>query len=246
MCYRTVGPGQQWCLNSKHCQCQACLNNSIKNNAHNMEGKLHRPAADGPGSKPRFPEKFHAMLQAAQEAHIKAHHEGLQDRRSLSVAMLVEGRAEAFVDFFHLTQSSGFELPWQSMVLLQEQLVRADTASRDRDLQAAFDAHRTMAKHFTQLGMLQNAVFFWKKCLEVRGICWMCCLVCRQHKTATTQQQDLFGQRVLPQNSLPCTWLHSFPKAQAPYHRSLEKLCTCLCRGSACSWLQVQLWDPSN
>jgi hypothetical protein len=213
-----------------------------------MEGKLHRPAADGPGSKPRFPEKFHAMLQAAQEAHIKAHHGSLQDRRYLSVAMLVEGRAEAFVDFFHLTQSSGSELPWQSMVLLQEQLVRADTASRDRDLQAAFDAHRTMAKHFTQLGMLQNAVFFWKKCLEVRGILLDVLLGLQTaqdcHNTAAGSLWPTVS--VLAQKSLPCTWLHSFPKAQAPYHRSLEKLCTCVCHGPACRWLQVQLWDPSN
>lgn len=130
------------------------------------------------------------MLQAAQEAHIKAAHKrDLQDRRSLAVAMLVEGRAQAFVDFFMLSQppsaaagqddgssgastsgrSSVRELPWQSMVLLQEQLVRADAANREHDLQAAFDAHRTMAKHFTQLGMLENSVFFWKKCLQVCG-----------------------------------------------------------------------------
>jgi hypothetical protein len=110
--------------------------------------------------------------------------------------MLVEGRADAFVDFFMLSQpaaqpsaqdtasstsgsSSAAELPWQSMVLLQEQLVRADAANREHDLQAAFDAHRTMARHFTQLGMLENAVFFWKKCLQVCNmLCgaerWLC------------------------------------------------------------------------
>lgn len=159
-----------------------------------MEGRLHRGPAEGdlpPGSKPRFPEKFHAMLQAAQDAHIKAHHGGLQDRRSLSVAMLVEGRAGAFVDFFHLTHSSGPELPWQSMVLLQEQLVRADTASRDRDLQAAFDAHRTMAKHFTQLGMLQNAVFFWKKGLEVRSPLKIDVLLLGQEAASGCQQPSV-------------------------------------------------------
>jgi hypothetical protein len=140
--------------------------------------------------KQRFPDKFHAMLQAAQDAHVKAAHQrDLQDRRSLSVSMLVEGRADAFVDFFMLSQppaqpsaqdtasSSGAstsassnapELAWQSMVLLQEQLVRADAADREHDPQAVFDAHRTMARHFTQLGMLENAVFFWKKCLQVR------------------------------------------------------------------------------
>lgn len=142
--------------------------------------------------KQRFPDKFHAMLQAAQDAHIKAAHQrDLLDRRSLSVAMLVEGRADAFVDFFMLIQppaqpsaqdtasssgvstsgsSSSAELPWQSMVLLQEQLVRADAANREHDLQAAFEAHRNMARHFTQLGMLENAVFFWKKCLQVRHV----------------------------------------------------------------------------
>jgi hypothetical protein len=130
----------------------------------------------------RFPDKFHAMLQEAQEAHIRAAHQReMADRRSLSVAMLVEGRAAAFVDFFMLSQppsatalqegnsSTAAELLWQSMVLLQEQLVRADSATREGDLQVAFDAHRTMAKHFTQQGMLENAVFFWKKCLQVCG-----------------------------------------------------------------------------
>jgi hypothetical protein len=138
------------------------------------------------------------MLQAAQDAHIKAAHQrDLQDRRSLSVAMLVEGRADAFVDFFMLSQppaqpsaqdtasssgaspsgSSAAELPWQTMVLLQEQLVRADAANREHDLQAAFDAHRTMARHFTQLGMLENAVFFWKKCLQVRKMQDCTCVV---------------------------------------------------------------------
>lgn len=128
----------------------------------------------------RFPDKFHAMLRAAQQAHIRAAHQReMADRRSLSVAMLVEGRAAAFVDFFMLSQpppaaqqegpssSTAADLPWQSMVLLQEQLVRADAATRDGDLQVAFDAHRTMAKHFTQQGMLENAVFFWRKCLQV-------------------------------------------------------------------------------
>lgn len=130
----------------------------------------------------RFPDKFHAMLQAAQDAHIRAAHQReMADRRSLSVAMLVEGRAAAFVDFFMLSQPppaaqqegnnsrTAADLPWQSMVLLQEQLVRADAATREGNLQVAFDAHRTMAKHFTQQGMLENAVFFWKKCLQVRA-----------------------------------------------------------------------------
>lgn len=153
---------------------------------HTSSSSSSQPTAT---TKTRFSDKFHAMMQAAQEAHIKAAHQSqLQDRRSLSVAMLVEGRAEAFVDFFMLSQPSGgrpgtaseqgqpggastsggtSELPWQSMVLLQEQLVRADAASRAGDQQAAFDAHRTMAKHFTQLGMLESAVCFWKKCLQV-------------------------------------------------------------------------------
>jgi hypothetical protein len=145
------------------------------------------------GQRSTYADKFHAMVQEAQDARIKAAHQrDLQDRRSLSVSILSAGRAEAFVDFFMLTQpptassagqgpdsssvggsslgghSSAAELPWQSMVLLQEQLVRADAASRDGDLQTAFDAHRTMAKHFAQLGMLENAVFFWKRCLQVR------------------------------------------------------------------------------
>lgn len=132
-------------------------------------GRLGQQGTTSKHHQQRFPDKFHAMLQTA-------HQREMADRRSLSVAMLVEGRAAAFVDFFMLSQppaqpegnsSTAADLPWQSIVLLQEQLVRADAATREGNLQVAFDAHRTVAKHFTQQGMLENAVFFWKKCLQV-------------------------------------------------------------------------------
>jgi hypothetical protein len=130
------------------------------------------------------------MLQEAQEANIKAvHRQELQDRRSLSVAMLMQGRPHAFVDFFMLSQSqygsapaaensaaaaaaneagSSGELSLQSLILLQQQLVVADAASKAGQHEQAFAAHAQMARHFTQLGMLDKSVFFWKKCLQVR------------------------------------------------------------------------------
>jgi hypothetical protein len=135
------------------------------------------------------------MLQEAQEANIKAvHRQELQDRRSLSVAMLMQGRPHAFVDFFMLSQSqygsapaaensaaaaaaneaaaggmgSSSELSLQSVILLQQQLVVADAVSKAGQHEQAFAAHAHMARHFTQLGMLDKSVFFWKKCLQVR------------------------------------------------------------------------------
>lgn len=138
------------------------------------------------------------MLQEAQEANIKAvHKQELQDRRSLSVAMLMQGRPQAFVDFFMLSQSqygsapaaesstaaavseaasaslgSGSSLQLQSLILLQQQLVVADAASKAGQHEQAFAAHALMARHFTQLGMLDKSVFFWKKCLQVT---WQAC-----------------------------------------------------------------------
>lgn len=135
------------------------------------------------------------MLQEAQEASIKAvHRQELQDRRSLSVAMLVQGRPQAFVDFFMLSRpgygsalaasqaaangsdeaagsnSTGQpdgELSLQSLILLQEQLITADAAFKAGQHEQAFAAYAYLAKHFTQLGMLEKAVFFWKKSLQV-------------------------------------------------------------------------------
>lgn len=141
-----------------------------------------------PANKRTFKDKFHNMLQEAQEANIKAvHRQELQDRKSLSVAMLVQGRPQAFVDFFMLSQphfgsaaaaehsedadqgNSQNTLTLQTLILLQEQLIRADAGSRSGQHEEAFDAHRQMARHFTQLGMLDKSVFFWKKCLQASG-----------------------------------------------------------------------------
>ncbi|KAF6257591.1 hypothetical protein COO60DRAFT_1210854 [Scenedesmus sp. NREL 46B-D3] len=153
------------------------------------------PTAGSSGSRQRtFRDKFHSMLQEAQEANIQAvHKQELQDRRSLSVAMLMQGRPHAFVDFFMLSQQqygsapgagdsaaaaagneavagsmgSSNDLSLQSLILLQQQLVVADAASKAGQHEQAFAAHAHMARHFTQLGMLDKSVFFWKKCLQV-------------------------------------------------------------------------------
>jgi hypothetical protein len=153
-------------------------------------------AAIGDRGKHTFKDKFHCMMQAAHEAQAEAvHQQELQDRKSLSIAMLVQGKPQAFVDFFMLTQlqqqpvtaavttdadqhiNEGafgsaadiqtLELSLQTMMLLQEQLMLADTAIRQGSYAQAFNAHRAMANHFTQLEILHKAIFFWRKCLKV-------------------------------------------------------------------------------
>jgi hypothetical protein len=159
-----------------------------------QHGGHHASSTGAAGTKRSFQDKFAAMLQQAQEQQITAEHAAqLQDRRSLAVAMLTQGRAQAFVDFFMLSQpTSGSgaatsagppqqphhqcgvtaadaeqQLPWQTLVLLQEQLVRGDAAGRAHDVPGVFDANRTLARHFTQLGSPGKAMFFWKRCLQV-------------------------------------------------------------------------------
>eukprot|EP00879_Flechtneria_rotunda_P023098 GHRR01024417.1.p1 GENE.GHRR01024417.1~~GHRR01024417.1.p1 ORF type:complete len:501 (+),score=169.42 GHRR01024417.1:22-1524(+) len=156
-----------------------------------------RPRAGNPGQKAvnlpstgmkrTFKDKLHDRMQEAQENQIKAvHQQEMQDRKSLSVAMLVQGHPQAFVDFFMLSQpqlgstaadetlpdhslqgAATSDMPIQSMVFLQEQLIRANAETIAGQHQQAFDAYRVLARHFTQQGMLEKAVFFWKKCLKV-------------------------------------------------------------------------------
>eukprot|EP00882_Tetradesmus_deserticola_P021654 GHRQ01023441.1.p1 GENE.GHRQ01023441.1~~GHRQ01023441.1.p1 ORF type:complete len:301 (+),score=125.10 GHRQ01023441.1:229-1131(+) len=159
---------------------------------HGRVGAASPTSASSGSSKRTFRDKFHSMQQEAQEANIQAvHKQELQDRRSLSVAMLMQGRPHAFVDFFMLSQqqygsaptaensavaaahseaggvSRSPELSLQSLILLQQQLIVADAANKAEQHEQAFAAHAHMARHFTQLGMLDKSVFFWKKCLQV-------------------------------------------------------------------------------
>lgn len=56
--------------------------------------------------KRTFKEKLHDAILQAEEAEQQALREAQsQDKKSLAISMLVEGRPQAFVDFFALTHS---------------------------------------------------------------------------------------------------------------------------------------------
>jgi hypothetical protein len=100
----------------------------------------------------------------------------------LSVALLKEGRAQAFLDFFELSEGSdgsssssssarlgeSSSLSTASLVLLQQQLQRADAALSAGDKEQAFDAYRHMGLFFKQMGQRDRAKIFFQKCLQVR------------------------------------------------------------------------------
>lgn len=131
-------------------------------------------------------EKVQADLEAQDAARRNAAQAlDRQDRQSLGVAMLVEGRPHAFVDFFELTEpeatsssvdtaaaASGVASDTASagpasLLLLQEQLVRADAALKAEDPRAAFDAYKQLGRYFTQRMQLERAAVFYNKCREV-------------------------------------------------------------------------------
>ncbi|GFH13787.1 uncharacterized protein HaLaN_09733 [Haematococcus lacustris] len=104
----------------------------------------------------------------------------MQDKKSLSIAMLIDGRPQAFVDFFHLTHFPGGraeqqeELPQNSLLFLKTQLVKADIARQSHQVEEVYGAYKLLAKYFAQLGRLQTAEFFFKQCLHFsREAAWL-------------------------------------------------------------------------
>jgi hypothetical protein len=117
----------------------------------------------------------------------------LQDRRSLSIALLVEGRPQAFVDFFRLTHSQGgdgaapaigsfrrqqgaggvtasippSDIPQESLVLLKQHLAQADAARKAGAVEDVYSSYKLLAKHFAQLGKLRTSEFFFRQCLHI-------------------------------------------------------------------------------
>jgi hypothetical protein len=108
--------------------------------------------------------------------------------KSLCISMLVEGRPQAFIDFFYLThkddehaQQQHFkhgatgtddavhreELPPESVQLLKEQLVQAEAAVRTGDVEGEYSANRILAQYFSQAGKPHKATLFFEKCLQV-------------------------------------------------------------------------------
>jgi hypothetical protein len=72
----------------------------------------HYTCRDGPGTKRTFKEKLQAAIYEAEVAQAAAAAAAaLQDRKSLSIALLVEGRPQAFVDFFRLMHLPPARLP---------------------------------------------------------------------------------------------------------------------------------------
>jgi hypothetical protein len=105
-------------------------------------------------------------------------------RKSLAVALLVEGRASAFIDFFTLTHpttgsttsnagissgssASSVNVPEEGLAQLQQLLRQEDAAQSGNDVGRAFDANRHLARFFSQLGQLTTAAHFFTKCLKV-------------------------------------------------------------------------------
>jgi len=139
----------------------------------NMSGSLKGVSA---GTQRRtFKDKLLNMLEEAEQQEAEALREAQsQDKKSLSIALLLEGRPEAFVDFFNVSHgapggpsTSGreedVELPQEALLLLKAQLSKADAARVDGNVEAHFSAFKVQAKYFLQLGRLRHAEFFLRR-----------------------------------------------------------------------------------
>ncbi|KAJ9513472.1 hypothetical protein QJQ45_006021 [Haematococcus lacustris] len=132
-------------------------------------------------SRKTFKDKLHAAVTDAEYAESQALRDAqMQDKKSLSIAMLIDGRPQAFVDFFHLTHFPGGraeqqeELPQNSLLFLKTQLVKADIARQSHQVEEVYGAYKLLAKYFAQLGRLQTAEFFFKQCLHFsREAAWL-------------------------------------------------------------------------
>lgn len=150
---------------------------------HSPTATVTADTNDSKELKRTFKEKMYSMIQEAESVKIKAvREEELQDRKSLSISMLKEGRPHAFIDFFQLTQASrpdstddtqhaasasSSELPSSVLLLMKQEMVRADAASTAGDYEQVFDAYRHLGRFFSQTGHLVKAIFFFEKCLQV-------------------------------------------------------------------------------
>lgn len=133
------------------------------------------------------PSRTHKHASKQQHSDTQVHDDLMKaagqhrDKQSLAVALLSQGKAQAFIDFFLLTHQgssdatgstgscSQGELPLESLEFLQAQTASAHDARRAGDVQAAFDAYRQLGRYFSQLDQLEKAASFYEHCLEVRG-----------------------------------------------------------------------------
>lgn len=127
------------------------------------------------GTRRTFKAKLQGMVQEAELQEQQAQREAsLQDKKSLSISLLVEGRPSAFCDFFRLTHGDAStsgpadgELPLESLLLLKAQLVKADAAQRLARTEEVYGSYKALAKYFAQLGRLRTAEFFFQRGLNV-------------------------------------------------------------------------------
>lgn len=139
--------------------------------------------------KRTFKDKLMTMVQEAEAQEQLAMREAQsQDKKSLAISILLEGRPQAFVDFFNLTHggaagpagtaqgeaasSSGrldddSDLPQESLLLLKAQLIKADVSKREGRSMDVYQAYKVLATYFSKLGKLRNAEFFFKQALAV-------------------------------------------------------------------------------
>lgn len=129
--------------------------------------------------KRTFKEKFNSLIQEAEEAEAKAQQQHkLQDRKSISVSLLVQGQPQAFIDFFKLTgepesvhgspsTSSGDLLSLESLLFLQQQLSAADLAGRQGNVHEQLTALLALGQFLIQHGQLYRAQSFYLRALEV-------------------------------------------------------------------------------
>ncbi|KAG1676973.1 hypothetical protein FOA52_014850 [Chlamydomonas sp. UWO 241] len=126
--------------------------------------------------KRTFKTKLENLLAEAEHLQTVALAEAQsQDAKSLSIMILLEGRPQAFVDFFAVTQghasTSGrgaeHQLPQEALLLLKAQLVKADAARVEGRTEDVFAALKVLAKYFLQLGRLRHAEFFFKRAQSV-------------------------------------------------------------------------------
>ena len=151
------------------------------------------PSSPSQGAKRTFKDKLLGMVQDAEVAEQMSLREAqLQDKKSLSISMLLEGRTQAFVEFFNVTHgnlggvastsgqggrskggraqppsSGGDALPQESLLLMRTQLSKADAAAREGRMEEVYAAYQALAGYFSQLGRLEHSEFFLKKALRL-------------------------------------------------------------------------------
>jgi hypothetical protein len=154
-----------------------------------------RVAANAHGK--RGPRTLAALLKAAADATgTLTVPKAPPERKDLAIQLLVQGRPQAFVDFFMLSADAGDaarlaspeehtpaaaaappgmsaapaapKLSHTTLTQLKQSLMDADVAVRAGETVHAYAANAAMARAFTQLQALDRAAFFWKRCRMVR------------------------------------------------------------------------------